>query len=61
MNDAEIDDILANIQDPFDSKDEDGELDVKRISRGLRTLTENEDGEDEGIAQDIADANQMVS
>ena len=61
MNDAEIDEILANIQDPFDSKDEDRELDVKRISRGLRTLTENEDGEDEGIAQDIADANQMVS
>lgn len=61
MNDAEIDEILANMLDPFESKNEDGELDVKRISRGLRTLIENENGEDEGIAQDIADANQMVS
>ena len=61
MNDAEIDEILANIQDPFESKNEDGELDAKRISKGLKTLIENEDGEDEEIAQDIAEANQMVS
>lgn len=59
MNDAELDDILNTVSDPFDQREDDVVLDLPRIKRGINTLLEK-DEDDENIINDIEVSNQMV-
>jgi hypothetical protein len=59
LNDAELDDILNTVSDPFDQREDDVVLDLPRIKRGINTLLEK-DEDDENIINDIEVSNQMV-
>jgi hypothetical protein len=59
LNDAELDDILNTVSDPFDQREDDVVLDLPRIKRGINTLLEKDD-DDENIINDIEVSNQMV-
>lgn len=59
MNDAEVDDVLNAVSDPFDQREDDAVLDLPRIKRGINTLLEK-DEDDEDIINDIEVSNQMV-